>query len=69
MSTMEVVIDGSVVERVDKYKFLGVVIDNRLSWHDHLDELLKRLNTRMHCFRLLYKFHVNIEIHLCSIIR
>lgn len=29
--------NGSIVERVDRYKYLGVVIYNRFSWHERTD--------------------------------
>lgn len=57
-----VTINGSIVERVDRYKYLGVVIDNRLSWHEHVEALLKNLSSRMYCMRIMKKFNVNKNI-------
>ena len=58
----EVIIDGSTVKRVNDNEYLGVVIDNRLAWHDHIDSLVKKLNTKMYCLRMMNKFNVNNSI-------
>ena len=57
-----VVLKGSIVERVSSYKYLGVMIDDRLNWHTHVDSLIKRLNSRMYCLRKLNYFNVNSKI-------
>ena len=57
-----VIIKGSAVERVDNYKYLGVVIDSRLTWHDHIDMLMKKLNSRMFCLRAMNRFNVESKI-------
>ena len=53
---------GSDVERVQTYKYLGVVIDNTLSWSQNTDVIMKKLNTRMYCLRKLRSFNVNSQI-------
>ena len=58
----EVIIKGGVVERVDNYKYLGVLLDSRLSWHDHIDMLMKKLNSRMYCLRAMNRFNVQSKI-------
>ena len=57
-----VVLKGSDVERVSEYKYLGIVMDDKLSWHPHVDFLVKRLNIRMYCLRKLNYFNVNPRI-------
>ena len=47
---------------MSSYKYLGIMIDDRLAWHDHIDYLIKRLNVRMYCFRKLNYFHVDKRI-------
>ena len=44
------------------YKYLGIVIDDKLAWHPHIDSLVKKLNTRMYCLRKLNYFHANANI-------
>ena len=57
-----ITLKGSDVERVTSYKYLGIVIDDKLSWHLYIDALIKRLKTRMYCMRKLNYFHVNQRI-------
>ena len=57
-----ILIKGSVVERVSMYKYLGVMIDDKLSWSDQVDGILKKLNSRMFCFRKMARFNVRPEI-------
>ena len=55
-------IKGSAVARVDTYKYLGIVLNNKLSWGDHVDFIVKKLNSRMYCLRKLNSFHITPEI-------
>ena len=57
-----IALKGSNVERVSSYKYLGIVIDDRLTWHTYIDFLIKRLNIRMYCFRKLNYFNVDARI-------
>ena len=36
-------IKGSAVARVETYKYLGIVLNNKLSWGDHVDFIVKKL--------------------------
>ena len=55
-------IKGSAVARVDMYKYLGIVLNNKLSWGDHVDFIVKKLNSRMYCLRKLNSFNITPEI-------
>ena len=55
-------IKGSAVARVETYKYLGIVLNNKLSWGDHVDLIVKKLNSRMYCLRKLISFHITPEI-------
>ena len=55
-------IKGSAVARVETYKYLGIVLNNKLSWGDHVDLIVKKLNSRMYCLRKLNSFHITPEI-------
>ena len=35
LAELNILIDGNKIEEVKKTKFLGVIIDNKLSWKDH----------------------------------
>ena len=63
------------MERVETYKYLGVVFDSKLNWKENIDSVLKEENTRMYCLRKLRSFGVNSGMLLtfynaviCSII-
>ena len=57
-----VLIGDCVVERVSEYKYLGVVMDEKLNWNEHVAYVEKRLKPRFYCFRKLNSFNVNREI-------
>ena len=54
-----VVINGTVIEQVDSYKYLGVVIDNKLRWEEQATAVSKKINKRMFFLRKLSSFHVD----------
>ena len=63
------------MERVETYKYLGVVFDSKLNWKENINSVLKKVNTRMYCLRKLRPFGVNsgmlVTSHnavICSII-
>jgi len=33
----ELIIDGTVIKQVNRCKYLGIMIDDKLSWQDHID--------------------------------
>jgi hypothetical protein len=37
-----ILIDGSVVEQVESFKFLGVHINNKLTWSKHTKTVVKK---------------------------
>ena len=55
-------IKGSSVIRVDTYKYVGIVLNNKLSWGDHMDFIVKKLNSRMYCLRKLNSVLITPEI-------
>ena len=57
-----ILINDSEVQRTNNYKYLGVVIDDNLMWHDHINHLYKKLNPRLFCLRKLCKFGVDKKI-------
>ena len=57
-----VYIKGEAVERVDTYKYLGVVFDSKLNWKENINSVLKKVNLRMYCMRKLRSFGVNSDM-------
>ena len=47
------------MERVETYKYLGVVFDSKLNWKENINSVLRKVNTRMYCLRKLRSFGVN----------
>ncbi|XP_024147182.1 uncharacterized protein LOC112158182 [Oryzias melastigma] len=51
-------IRGEVVEVVDSYKYLGVVLDNKLNWSANMNSVYKKGQSRMYFLRRLASFNV-----------
>ena len=63
------------MERVDTYKYLGVVFDSKLNWKENINSVLKKVNSRMYRMSKLRSFGVNSDMLvtlynavICSII-
>ena len=55
-------LNGSLIERVSSYKYLGIWVDERLAFSIHIDKLLKKLRKKLGFFYHLkncfpYKAH------------
>ena len=55
-------INGTEVEHIDIFKFLGVTISSNLKWEDHILQNLKRSQQKMYFLRLLKSFNVKGDI-------
>ena len=44
LDELNILIDGNKIEEVKKTKFLGVIIDNKLSWKDHVAHLVGKVS-------------------------
>ena len=51
-------VNGQKVKQVDKIKFLGVIIDDQLSWNDQIKYVLikriKKFIPSSHCFKIYH---------------
>ena len=47
------------MERVEIYKYLGVVFHSTLNWKENIMSVLKKVNTKMDWLRKLRSFAVN----------
>jgi hypothetical protein len=47
------VISDQPVERVTSYKMLGIVFQQDLKWHSHVDSMVKKASKRLHILRVL----------------
>ena len=55
-------IDGTKVERVTEYKYLGTVIDDKLTFKANTDAIHKKSQSRIHCLQQLRSLKVNSTI-------
>jgi hypothetical protein len=64
--------DGRDLERVECTKLLGVMINNKLTWGDHVDYICGKVSKRLYFLRLLKRSNLppsDIMQVYCSIIR
>lgn len=43
ITDIEITFDGSSIKRVNRFKYLGLIIDEALSFHDHVNHVKKRI--------------------------
>ncbi len=55
-------VNGTAVERVETYKYLGVFLDKKLRWRENTDAILKKAHTRLYCLRKLRSFNVSPQL-------
>ena len=54
---------GNTLLKVDKVKFLGVIIDDELSWNHHINHLKEKLNSSINIIKRIMKFIPKSEYH------
>ena len=54
-----IVINGEPVEQVDSFKYLGVILDETLSFTEHVTAVQKKSQQRLHVLRKLRAFYVD----------
>ena len=61
-----IVINGELVEQVDSFKYLGVILDEKLSFTKHVTAVQKKSQQRLHVLRKLRAFYVDplLLLHL-----
>ena len=55
-------IDGVKVERVSEYKYLGTILDNKLSFNANTQNIHKKCQSRLYCLQKLRSIGVNANI-------
>ena len=56
-----ILIDGAVVEQVESFKFLGVDINNKLTWSKHTKTVVKREGQNLFPLRRLKRFGMGLR--------
>ncbi|KAM3864809.1 LOW QUALITY PROTEIN: caspase-6-like [Diretmus argenteus] len=59
-----VVIHGQNIAQVDSYRYLGIHIDNKLTWSVQVENICSRVQQRLHFLRRLRVFGVNQKVLL-----
>ena len=54
-------IDGTAVEKVESFKFLGVHITDKLKWSTHTDSVVKKAQQCLFNFRRLKKLGLSLK--------
>ena len=54
-----IVINGEPVEQLDLFKYLGVILDEKLSFTEHVTAVQKKSQQRLHVLRKLRAFYVD----------
>ena len=57
-----VTIDGNEIEMVTEYKYLGTVLDSKLSWNENTDRIYKKGQQRLHFLWKLKHFKIDQTI-------
>ena len=57
-----VTINNTSVEVVDSYKYLGLTMDNILSFASHIKSQVRKANKRVYCIRSMRSLRVNQDI-------
>ena len=66
---INIVSDEQLIERVHTTKFLGVITDDKLSWHHHVAYVCKKLNKSLSVIYLVKNIlHVNSLKHLYNVL-
>ena len=57
-----ITIDGEIVERVMKYKYLGIILDNKLKFDSNVLNIYKKCHYRIYCLQRLRNIGINSKI-------
>ena len=53
LAVSPIAIDGEIVERVEKYKYLGIILDNKLKFDGNVLNIYKKCHYRIYCLQRL----------------
>jgi len=64
---LHVTVDGKQLSRVSSVKYLGLHLDEHLTWHQHMANVLQRVYSRVHCLYCLRPLTAALLSRLYSI--
>jgi len=53
---LELCLDGTAIERVDQFKYMGIIFDENLNWSEHINLVYKKASSKLFLFRKLRPF-------------
>lgn len=53
---LNVVLNGTILEKVIKYEYLGVIIEENLAWTYHVNKLIVRVQNKIFMFSKIRKY-------------
>lgn len=60
----EIVINGYSVEIVESFKLLGVTIDRKLTFLEHISDLRRQINSRLYSIEQLFYLPLSVKLQL-----
>ena len=54
--------DGEIVERVEKYKYLGIILDNKLKFDNNVLNIHKKCHYIIYCLQKMRNIGINSKI-------
>ena len=69
---LPITMDGGLIEVTEKAKLLGVTINNRLTWNDHIDNLVKKARRKLYVLVQLKRAQVSTQdlvAYYCACVR
>ena len=62
VSNADIILDNTKLQRVDNTKFLGVTIDENLSWKNHIDGITKTISRNIGMINKLQFFFLSLNV-------
>ena len=66
-----IILDGKEIESVDNMKVLGVIINKKLSWQEHINHITAKASSRLYFLRLLQRAGISpsdiFHVYTCII--
>ena len=62
VNVIPIQLNDDIVQVSNSFKYLGLTIDDKLNFKDHIDNQIKKVQKRLYCIRSMRKLNVNADI-------
>ena len=62
LAVSPITIDGEIVERVEKYKYLGIIFDNKIKFDSNVLNMYTKCHYKIYCLQRLRNIDINSKI-------